>query len=371
MRAHFTVLDSWRGLAALLVAYGHLSVSGELADFVLAARPGRFVDFFFVLSGFVIAHSSGDRLANAPAEGGRFLIRRLARLWPLHVFVLSLLFIYQLVLLGANTAQIINKPLAFSDSFNLSALPSNLLLIQAWGVEPINTWNEPAWSISTELAAYLCFTLATVTFGRRAWLVLSAVGIACVLYALAHPEIMRANVGLAVVRCLGGFGVGVLTYKLFTQKPERTWPAPGIVEWLVFAMVFAGVIFVTPPYAAILIPLYGLTVFVFAHELGYLSRMLTQRPFVYLGERSYSIYLVHAVIAIGIYSVAALAGLMAGVAGESYIGLPAPFGDLLMVAFLGVTILFSSLTYRFVELPGQALGKRWLARKGTALNTMA
>lgn len=367
MRAHFTVLDSWRGLAALLVAYGHLSVSGELGDFLLAARPGRFVDFFFVLSGFVIAHSSGERIANAPAEGGRFLIRRVARLWPLHAFMLLLLVIYQLALLGANAAQIISKPEAFSDGFALSALPSNLLLIQAWGVEAINTWNEPAWSISTEMAAYLCFALATMAFGRRAWLVLSALGLGCALYAVAHPEIMRANVGLAVVRCLGGFGFGVLTYKLYTLKPERTWPAHSLVEWLVFIMVFAGVMFVPPAYAPVLIPIYGLTVFVFAHEHGYLSRILALRPFVYLGERSYSIYLVHAVIAIGLYSVASLAGLMTGVEGERYIGLPAPFGDLLLLLFLGVTIVFSALTYRFIELPGQALGKRWLARKANVL----
>lgn len=363
MRAHFTVLDSWRGLAAMLVAYGHLNVSGELADFLLASRPGRFVDFFFVLSGFVIAHSSGERIASAPAEGWRFLIRRIARLWPLHAFVLALLVVHQLALLGANTAGIVAEPRAFSEAFSLSWLPANLLLIQAWGIAPYNTWNEPAWSISTELAAYLCFAGAAMVLRHRAWLALSLLGVACVAFAFVRPEVMLSNVGLALIRCLGGFGIGVLTYKLYTLRPDRSWPAANLVEWLVFALVFVAAVYMPRPYASLLIPMYGLTVFVFAHELGGVSKLLARRPFVFMGERSYSIYLVHAVIALGLYSVASVLGLMAGAEGEGYIALPGIGGDVLMVAFLVLTVVCSAITYRYIELPGQALGKRWLARR--------
>ena len=47
-----------------------------------------FVDFFFVLSGFVIAHAYGDRL-KSPLEVWQFIVRRFGRVWPLHIAVLA------------------------------------------------------------------------------------------------------------------------------------------------------------------------------------------------------------------------------------------------------------------------------------------
>ncbi len=371
MRAHFTVLDSWRGLAALLVAYGHLRVTGVLAGLALAPMTPRFVDFFFVLSGFVIAHSSGDRIAGSGREAMRFLVRRVFRLWPLHAFVLLLLIAYQLVLLWANSADIVTEPRAFSESFSLGWLPANLLMVQAWGMVPYNTWNEPAWSISTEMAAYLTFAAATCMLGKRAWWVLTVIGFAGAGFALAQPEVMSANVGVALARCLAGFGFGVLAYRLYTIWPDLRIRAASAVEAGVLVLVFASVTYVPDALSAVLIPIFALAVIVFSYERGALSRFLSLRPFVFLGERSYSLYLVHAVIALGIYSVAAVAGLLTGEEGGTYIGLPDPLGDVLLAGFLIATIIASAITYRFIELPGQALGKRWLARQATSPRSTA
>ena len=84
---HFRVLDSWRGIAALLVAIFHLNVFSPVYSLDFFRNAFLFVDFFFVLSGFVITHSYGDRMGTLDGVGN-FAVRRFNRLWPLHAIVL-------------------------------------------------------------------------------------------------------------------------------------------------------------------------------------------------------------------------------------------------------------------------------------------
>ena len=63
----FLVLDSWRGICALLVALFHFPTSSTISQSAFVGSSYLFVDFFFVLSGFVIASSYGNRL-NQPDE---------------------------------------------------------------------------------------------------------------------------------------------------------------------------------------------------------------------------------------------------------------------------------------------------------------
>ena len=58
----FVALDSWRGLAALGIAVRHINGSGPLTSGALHDNLSMAVDFFFVLSGFVIAAAYGERL---------------------------------------------------------------------------------------------------------------------------------------------------------------------------------------------------------------------------------------------------------------------------------------------------------------------
>ena len=93
--SRFRALDGWRGICALLVAAHHVEVHGWLYWQPLIRNAWLFVDFFFVLSGFVIAHAYGERLGKTH-EIGVFVARRLGRLWPLHVAVLLALIALEL-----------------------------------------------------------------------------------------------------------------------------------------------------------------------------------------------------------------------------------------------------------------------------------
>ena len=61
----FVALDSWRGICALLVALFHVPIIGVMRQVTLVSNGYLFVDFFFVLSGFVIATVYERRLGDA------------------------------------------------------------------------------------------------------------------------------------------------------------------------------------------------------------------------------------------------------------------------------------------------------------------
>jgi hypothetical protein len=89
--SRYTALDAWRGLAALSVVYGHQTAGRVGASLFIAFYLA--VDFFFVLSGFVLAHRYWDELVRERKPFIAVVIARFARLYPAHVFVLFALLI--------------------------------------------------------------------------------------------------------------------------------------------------------------------------------------------------------------------------------------------------------------------------------------
>src|SRR4051812_28345647 len=77
---HFIALDSWRGLCACAVAFFHFAAFDHLRWIAAVRHAYLFVDFFFVLSGFVIAGNYIERLQSGRLDVGRFMLVRLGRL---------------------------------------------------------------------------------------------------------------------------------------------------------------------------------------------------------------------------------------------------------------------------------------------------
>ena len=185
-------LTSARGLAAWFVVLFHvrLSTVSLVGPEVTAFFDYGYlaVDFFFMLSGFVIWLNYADRLrARRLAEVPAFLWRRLARIYPLHLFVLmgAVAFAIAHVVIG--------KPLP--PRYDFADLPYHLLLIQTWGIgEMTMMWNVPAWSISCEFAAYLAFPLLAMTVDWQRWHSAALVAMALAIAGLLHLLAMRAGV---------------------------------------------------------------------------------------------------------------------------------------------------------------------------------
>lgn len=379
-RNHFVALDSWRGICALMVAAGHLKTSGVYSSLMIATTSYRFVDFFFVLSGFVIAHAARDSIAADGRRGWGFLVRRIGRLWPLHLVLLIGFIGYQAALAGANAAGIDTGQPAFAGSADLRWLPANILLIQAWGFVPLATWNIPAWSISAELAAYALFAACFGIAGRRGWMLLLAAGVAAAIVLLiAGADGMKATHDIALARCFAGFVTGVFIHALWTEFPDLTVPFATALEVAMLVLVLIAVSYLPADYGILVIPMFAATVLLFAYEAGGVSRLLRRGIGQRLGELSYSIYMVHALLAVCLLSAVALApkfgvgGIALGPVAHDATGIVTYPGlsDAILILFLLVVIGCSMLSYRWIEKPWRERGKRVAQRLDARLTGIA
>lgn len=352
----YEVLDAWRGVAALGVALVHLTTESVLHRNAVIGNGTRFVDFFFVLSGFVIAHAYGQRLVDR-ADVLRFLIRRIGRLWPLHVTVLAVFVGLQLAVVVAAT---LGMPLGGRSAFGrsgLDELPLNILLVHAWGMYALPTWNGVSWSISTELFAYVTFaTLVplTSTAGLRVAAAMIIAGSLYVLVGIA-PAGMKSMADFGVFRCLFGFMAGV-----FVQHAWCRWPRRGgtAAEVSATVLLLAIVAFVPRGLATVaIVPAFAVVVYVFAAESGAVSRLLARRIPRALGTWSYAIYMLHPLVTT--LFLVPNRGRMITVDGRTTLAGPPWFTEGLTVAYLVVVVLLARLAYRYVERPGQRIFNRW------------
>nr|WP_247893307.1 acyltransferase [Azospirillum endophyticum] len=372
----FPVLDGWRGLCALFVALFHFSALGYYYSVPFVRGSYLFVDFFFVLSGFVITHAYVGRLNSAP-KAGSFLVRRLGRVWPLHAVTLVAFIPLEIVKALAMSGE----TAAFTARFAPSSIVSNLFLVHSLGVEEELTWNMPSWSISAEFFAYLTFAVLCL-LARRTWVVtaaavaLSAAGAFVVMGW--SDRFIDASFDFGYFRCLYGFFAGHIVYRLFLIARHAglaRLPMAGTIE---AASLAAVVVFVAAARGSALSfaspLLFGIVVWVFAFEGGPFSRLLAMGPFQWLGARSYSIYMVHALV-VALYQKAAtvMQKLLSqpmfveqAIDGEEtrFISFGTPWAmDVLALAYLGTVVAVSALTYRFVEMPGQASFNALLLKK--------
>lgn len=368
----FVALDSIRGVCAILVCVFHLPLVFYLRDSAFIEHSFLFVDFFFVLSGFVICHAYGDRLQAAQVP--YFLLRRFGRLWPLHAFVLAVLLALQLAFLVLHHYGMSFGREPFEGRWDITALGLDILFLNSFGLWHDVTWNGPAWSISAEFWVYLIF--ATVMMVAAARMVMTAIilSITALVAILAlSPDYMNATHDLGLVRCIAGFFAGVCTYRIWQRflAGRALWAG---VEWFATALAVAFVIFCGKSVWSLAAPMvFSLVVLAFAAERGSLSRMLSVTPFRAAGRWSYSIYMVHSTIIFVLLSVARLvdaggfAPIMSSFAGDVAIDLT-PLGgaianDAAMIAYVGVVLAVAAFTYRFVETPGRTfvngIANRW------------
>lgn len=364
--ARLEALDAWRGLCALLVALEHLNIQNVLHTNELVHHSYRFVDFFFVLSGFVIAHAYADRLART-GETRAFLVRRIGRLWPLHLVVLFSFVAFEIAILVASKAHISVGKAAFTERDTLASLPANMFLVQAWGMLDHSTWNVPAWSISTEILAYTVFAVMCAWLPRT-WLVVCATIVligSAVIIALVAPAGMASTYDWGVFRCLFGFMTGAMTRELWRRWPIRLGTAG---EVLVVIAVFAAVIFLPLESPALLVtPLFALAVWIFASEDGALSRLMKREAPQALGRWSYSIYMVHALIVLVLLAGAVVATkygfpVFARVDDIATLVGPTWLTTALTLGYLALVLAISRFTYRRIELPGQRFFGRFIRR---------
>jgi len=364
-----------------MVGLYHLPLACHLLASPLVREGYVFVDFFFVLSGFVIAHAYGARL-NGGGQFVEFLVRRIGRLWPLHIAVLTVLVSLDCVLYVLHLS-IAGKP-PFSGEHALDLLGPNALLIHSWGLGWLS-WNTPSWSISAELFAYIVFGAVVLMLGKRSsWLAAAIVAVTW-FFSLV---LVRADLPLyGLLPSLRGtcdFFAGVLVYAAFTKTGRPDWTRI-LGTWLEIAAVAAVVCYLQfvsrmemTPWA---MPIFVAAIYIFAAERGALSTVLKSAPLQLLGLISYSIYLTHSLVITGFYAAATAIGHLLHIDAftDAKLLFPATFehnaewqvidfGNVALNDLYGLLVLagligLSMLTYRTIELPGQRLFARLIPRR--------
>jgi peptidoglycan/LPS O-acetylase OafA/YrhL len=367
----FEALDSWRGVCALLVALFHFPLAGPIGDNAFIRGSFLFVDFFFVLSGFVIAHACLEKVATGQGLA-KFMVTRFGRLFPLHIVMLAAFLGFELVRRAIPSLAGGGPP--FTGAFSLDTLPANIALLHGLGIYNHLTWNAPSWSISTEFFAYLFFGLAVLLLGKKSLGLFSLTVIAAPLILFKHSaHFMDATYDFGLVRCLFGFSAGVLTHALLAGKTDsgpKTREALWTWTFAELAVICAVILFVSsaaPNAGGLLAPLlFAFAVALFAHEGGYVSRLLKTQPLLLLGTVSYSIYMTHIFVQWRMLNAAKLLDgrvfdgvLTASEGGMSFSQAYAAPAAVLMAA---LTIFASYVTHRLIEAPGRDFFKRLASR---------
>jgi peptidoglycan/LPS O-acetylase OafA/YrhL len=341
----FRALDGWRGIGALFVALHHFPGQGFVYHFALVRHSWMFVDFFFVLSGFVVAFAYGERMQKRDALWP-FAVRRFFRLWPLHVAVLA-----GFVALEAYRYWSTGE--GFTGTRSLFALLTNLTLTQSLGLNSDMTWNTPAWAVSTEFWTYLVFALTALLFGRwrNVVAILWIAGSVAVL-ALHSRYGMRETFDWGMARCIYGFFVGALVYELWSRKWlawfAGTWAETGTV---VLALAYLLFIPGDRPLEYLATPVFALVVLAFADDRGVLSRLMARPLSERFGGWSYAIYIVQMFV---IASMASMLDLNAITGSKA---------DAMLAVYLVSVLALAIAGWRFIEIPGQQLAKFFLPNR--------
>lgn len=375
-------LDVLRGICAVMVALHHAEFRSPLRELNVVLNGALFVDFFFVLSGFIIAYNY-ENLASLP-QLGRFMGLRFARVYPLHVVMLFVFLLYEC--LQWLIVRMLHIPLStapFGDN-DAVAFVLNLTLLNGVGLRELS-FNVPSWSISAEFWTYLLFGLTVTSVssltsskeGRgklHAWLFggLALASLAVLTLVNPTPNLQHAE-HFALPRCIFSFFLGALLCSLMPARPpavEGAQPAVrsrlgGALQLAAMALALIAVSLPTPghnggpielaaPFAFLLV----IGVFARFPNTGVVSA-LTNGPCIWLGTVSYSIYMVHMIVLLPFE--AFLRIVLHAPKTEQYgIEIDPLLGTGLSVVYVACVLVLASFTYRFIEAPGREWGRELL-----------
>ncbi len=223
----FYLLDGLRGIAAIAVMIYHYTQHNGLHYF---AGAWVAVDLFFILSGFVIAHSYTQKISGGMSFRN-FLSIRLIRLGPLYLLGLAIGLV-AIAVSASNTPifPVSSKEITTAALLGLFWLPYFNNESWPFGGESISgpafPLNDPAWSLFFELVANVAFFIYVQRFKRVPQIKL--VGIAICVFLFCTIVFRQVNPGwggknfiFGFPRVAAEFFGGALIYSIGLHKTDR------------------------------------------------------------------------------------------------------------------------------------------------------
>lgn len=343
-----TSLRFFAALWVILYAFWENLAVGFQPNLVAKGYLG--VELFFVLSGFILSHVYLEAAGEKRFSYSGFLWARIARVYPLHLATL-----FGVMALGV-AASVAGMNID-SGVMAWSSLPANLIMVHAWGLAPEAGWNHPSWSISAEWFAYLLFPVfAAVAWRLRRWPVATAfaaagflVGLYLIFEGLAGFPLTQATIHWGALRIVPCFALGCALYLIHRR---RALPQPGLIAVASAAAMLGSAVLLA--FDGVIVIFAGLLILALASLPNERAGWLASRPAVYLGEISYSVYMVCVPWKLLAVTLAAKA-----------LNLPdKQLPPLVWLVLVLGTVGVAAVSYHLVEKPARTALRAWASRRG-------
>jgi len=335
-------------VAVLVFHYQHFSFVGPTpTDFIKQAQPffrplqlfyesGFYgVQVFWCISGFIFFWKYGRAIAERRISARAFLTLRVSRLYPLHL--LTLLFVAALQPLYAARihAYFVYR---YNDLYHFVL---QLFMASNWGLEAGDSFNGPIWSISVELLVYVIFFLV-LRLISASWITFGAIVLGSGLV-----QVLKLSNG-PIVLCLTYFFLGCLSALVFAKTRESArlarMASAGAVLAVIVVLLLNLYVPIRPKW--LLSVLSPAVIFLCVSHVR--ATPLSSRLLVPAGNMTYSSYLLHVPLQLAVATFCA------------YTGFLVPFySPYWFICYIVVTLVLSSLCYKYFEMPAQ----RWIRRR--------
>lgn len=330
-------LTSFRFIAALMVFVFH---AGLLSQYQLGAAG---VSFFFVLSGFILAYNYHNKI-NIIEKGTlkKFYIARFAKIYPLHFLTFLIAVPITLVYFKPDGLYLIK--LAFMSVINLSLIQSFIPNSATYF-----NFNGVSWTLSVEAFFYLTFPFLLLMLKKANLhnsklitffiLTLSWLGLFTINYNLDESNTFLVwMLHIFPVARLFEFILGIVLGLVFVKTNSNWSSKKGSIAEILAILIFIVALQLSVSFSVgavrggFFIPVWCVLVYVFAHQKGMISRVLSNKVLIYLGEISFAFYMIHQLVL------------------RYYEYFTLPKSSMAIISFI-ITLILSMVAYKFYEEP--------------------
>jgi peptidoglycan/LPS O-acetylase OafA/YrhL len=318
---HFFFVGEWNPIVGqairhTLPLYRYLSFfynNGSLA-----------VPVFWVISGFIFYWHYAESIQSRAVIFSDFLVRRFSRLYPLHFATLIFVAAAQYVYYMAHRTTFIyvwNKPIWFV---------SHLLFASNWFARQPESFNGPIWSVSIEMLIYLFFFCVARTFRPNAWLAACIAAIFAVCF-----NFLNTFMNQEAFACGMYFFAGGVAQRLIARRAAFL-----VSICITLASALSMWIFGENAASLLLLATGGVVIFA---KLGETGLRVAFRPLAFLGNATYSSYLLHFPLQLMIVTVVDAIRWKRDIF----------YKPVLFVGYLALVIGLSLVVHRYFEMPAQ------------------
>jgi peptidoglycan/LPS O-acetylase OafA/YrhL len=314
------------------------------------------VEVFFVLSGFIISYQYADRFsAFSWPQYRKFLELRIARIYPVHLA--TLLGLTGIILVAST----IGIRMSGKDDYTIGSFIGNLLILQ--GLPGVSPFNNPAWSISVEFAAYLVFPLMALALvgvrsarqGFTTAALVAMVGVAAMMLVAVSLNDSPTGGVMIWLRIATEFTIGCLLFggwrHLTNKKFGAHWDWAAIASVVVIAVTL-GIVGGEGAAALLTVPAIAVFVLSCAGATGVLGRLLATPLMIWGGKVSYSVYMTHFILLM-VFGELLPAARFEDSAGVVRLAV--------LAAYLLGAVAVGAVAYHFVEEPSRKALRRSVA----------